>query len=50
METMKLGRISKDTVQLEQSFAEKYRTMTVVACNARSVGLDGVKGRVLRCS
>jgi hypothetical protein len=35
----------QDTVQLQQSFSEKYRTMTLVACNARSLGLDHVTGR-----
>jgi len=40
------GLISKlsETVQLRQSFSEKYRTMTVVACNARSLGVEDVTG------
>lgn len=38
-----IGTLS-DTVQLQQSFSEKYRTMTLVACNARSLGLDHVTG------
>ncbi|CAK9026452.1 Uncharacterized protein SCF082_LOCUS17516 [Durusdinium trenchii] len=33
-----------DTVQLQESFAEKYRTLTVVTFNARSTGMAGVKG------
>ncbi|CAJ1387997.1 unnamed protein product, partial [Effrenium voratum] len=33
-----------DTVQQQESFAEKYRTLTVVACNARTVDVEGVAG------
>ena len=28
----------------QESFAEKYRTLTVVACNARTVDVEGVAG------
>ncbi|CAE7339832.1 unnamed protein product, partial [Symbiodinium necroappetens] len=33
-----------DSVQLQTSAAEKYRTLTVVAFNARTTGVDGVAG------
>ena len=38
----------EDSVQLQTSAAEKYRTLTVVAFNARTTGVDGVAGHILQ--